>query len=53
MKTITELEQELLDLEKCIRFETERKALKWYIVEYIECYWEILEIEHSLFWQLN
>ena len=36
MKTIQELEEELIGLEKSIQFETERKALKWYLISYVE-----------------
>ena len=53
MKTIQELEEELIGLEKCLRFETERKALHWYLVAYVEAWLELQEAEYALFWQLN
>ena len=53
MKTITELKQELRDWKKCIQFETERKALKWYLIAYVEAWLELQEAEYALFWQLN
>ena len=53
MKTLADLDEELYDLEKCILFETDRKALRWYIIEYIERYCEIVNLEMSLIYHLN
>jgi len=53
MKTRDELKQELRDWKKCIQFETERKALHWYLVAYVEAWLELQEAEYALFWQLN
>ena len=44
---------ELAGLEKCILWETERKALKWYIIAYIEVYYEVLSLEQSFICRLN
>ena len=53
MKTVTELENELRDWKKCIHFETEEKALHWYLIAYNETWLELQEAEYALFWQLN
>ena len=53
MKTVTELENELRDWKKCIQFETEEKALSWYLIAYVETWLELREAEYALFWQLN
>jgi len=53
MKTVTELENELRDWKKCIQFETEEKALGWYLIAYVETWLELREAEYALFWQLN
>ena len=53
MKTIQELEEELIGLEKCIQFETERKALKWYLISYVEVWFELRDSYEATFWQLN
>jgi len=48
MKTIQELEEELIGLEKCLRFETERNARRWYVAAYIDCCWEIQAMVYRL-----
>jgi len=48
MKTVTELENELLDYVKCLRFETDKNARRWYEAAYIDCYWEIQAMVYLL-----
>ena len=53
MKTIQDLEDELLDWVKCIQFETDRNALKWYLVAYVETWLELRDNYEAVVYQLN
>lgn len=48
MKTLADYETELGDLEKCIRFEMNRDALKEGIYRYVECQLNIWIVEMRL-----
>lgn len=48
MKTLQELEEELIDYKKLLRFETDKNARRWYEAAYQDCYWEIQAMTYHL-----